>query len=47
MIKSGTKDFLMVFFDFSGYNELQEAMDDTLWLYKEYSNVKEIEAIIY
>jgi DNA/RNA-binding domain of Phe-tRNA-synthetase-like protein len=47
MIKSGTKDFLMVFFDFSGYNELQEAMDDTFWLYKEYSNVKEIEAIIY
>jgi DNA/RNA-binding domain of Phe-tRNA-synthetase-like protein len=47
MIESGTRDFFMVFFDFSGSDKLQEAMDDTLWLYKEYNNVKEIEAITY
>ena len=47
MIRDGSRDFLMVFFDFSGSNKLSDAMGDAEALYADYCNAKEIEAIIF
>ena len=47
MIRGETRDFLMVFFDFSGSYKLQEAMDDAVALYRDFCDVQEMEIIIY
>ena len=47
MIKEGTRNFLMVFFDFSSSDTLQNALYDTESIYKGYCNVSEFEAITY
>ncbi len=47
MIRNETRDFLMVFFDFSSSAMLQEAMDDAVALYRDLCDVKEIETKIY
>jgi DNA/RNA-binding domain of Phe-tRNA-synthetase-like protein len=47
MIRSESRNFLMVFFDFSGSVRLQEAMDDAVALYRDFCDVQEIETIIY
>jgi len=47
MLKDGTMGFLMVFFDFSGSEKLENALCDTKNMYREYCGVKEIEIDIY
>lgn len=47
MITNATRNFLMVFFDFSGSEKLQVALNDTKGLYGGYCDVKEIETLIF
>ena len=46
MIRSDTRNFLMVFFDFRGSAKLQDALNDTKVLYRDFCNIKEMESII-
>ena len=47
MVRYETKDFLMVFFDFSGSEKLENALRDMKNMYQEYCSVKEVETRIY
>jgi DNA/RNA-binding domain of Phe-tRNA-synthetase-like protein len=47
MIKSGTRNFLMIFFDFSSSDKLPDALDDAETLYRDYCDVNETKTIIY
>ena len=47
MIREETRNFLMVFFDFSGSERLHDALNDTETIYIDYCNVKESEVNVY
>ena len=47
MVKEGTWNFLMVFFDFSNSDTLQDALHDAEDLYRKYCNVKKMRNYYY